>query len=315
MDTLQRLFGFSRPYDGHSPPSGRKSLSASLPNDTAQPVVPSPARNSVQKSSEKAESRTSLSGVRSEGDVSRNRSTIDKTQSTAKQSASRALRGNSVADASLECPPSAPSTSLGHSTPTARTERSPPVPPKDSPKAYGLGPPSSGIPYDARAHGPESGSRATFKPPATPSPLRHEDALNANNSAALASATALRDSASPHGSDAVSSQIAHRSRPSPPRNDSLESRKVSSKMRQSPGVASPSHRGGTSDVTTNGAQAPTFASTNNDRLHRPVASRTLQPVNPLIIQEYILKAKPRRHLRHLNARITKERATILRRSA
>ncbi|KAI6114512.1 hypothetical protein F5141DRAFT_1062900 [Pisolithus sp. B1] len=191
-----------------------------------------------------------------------------------RQSASRTQRGDSVTDAGTERPPSALHASLGNSIPTSLTERSPQVPPKDFPKSYGIGPPSSGTPYDARARGPESGPRPTFKPPIAPSPLRHKGDSHANNSAALASTTALRDSARSQGSDAVSGQTTHPPRPSTSRNDSLESRNVSSEMTRSPGVASPLRRGGTSTVTTNGAQVSGFASTNNGGSHAPgLASR------------------------------------------
>ncbi|KAI6117110.1 hypothetical protein EV401DRAFT_1971578, partial [Pisolithus croceorrhizus] len=233
MDTrnvFDQLFGFSRQQESQRPPPNRKPSSANLSNDTAQPVAPSSAHSSVQKSSDKTENRILPSGVRSQGNVSSSRPAIDKTQSMPRQSASRTQRGDSVTDAGTERPPSALHASLGNSIPTSLTERSPQVPPKDFPKSYGIGPPSSGTPYDARARGPESGPRPTFKPPIAPSPLRHKGDSHANNSAALASTTALRDSARSQGSDAVSGQTTHPPRPSTSRNDSLESRNVSSEM-------------------------------------------------------------------------------------
>ncbi|KAI6158389.1 hypothetical protein EDD17DRAFT_1016264 [Pisolithus thermaeus] len=275
MDTFQRLlFGFSRQQDGQRLPPSRKLSSANLSNDTAQPVAPSSARSSVRMSSETTESRILPSGVHSQGNVSSGRAAIDKTQSMPRQSTSRVRRGNSVADENTEHPPSALPTSFGNSIPTSLTEHSPQVPLEDCPKDYGIEAPSSGTPYDARPHGPESGPRPTFKPPTTPSPLRHEDASRADNSAVLTSTTALRRSGGSHGSDAVSSQTIHPPRPSIHRNDSLESRNISNEMTQSQGVASPLPCGGTSDAITNGAQAQSFAPTNNVRLHRPdLASR------------------------------------------
>ncbi|KAI6123661.1 P-loop containing nucleoside triphosphate hydrolase protein [Pisolithus croceorrhizus] len=187
MGTFQRLLFGSRPQGGHRPPLGRRSTPV---NDTAPPAVQFSARNSVQKSSEKAEGRTSSLGVHSQGNVSSSRSTIDKTQSIAKQPASRTLRGNSATDTNTECSPSPPPTSLGNFIPTPPTERSPHVLPKDLPKAYGTGAPSFGTPYDSRARGPGSELRPTFKPPAAPSPLRHKGVSHADYTTAHASTTA-----------------------------------------------------------------------------------------------------------------------------
>ncbi|KAI6105270.1 hypothetical protein EDD16DRAFT_1586615 [Pisolithus croceorrhizus] len=188
MNTFQRLLFGSRPQGGHRPPPGRKLTPT---NDTAPPAVPFSARNSVQKSSEKPESRTSSPGVHSQGNVSSSRSTTDKTQLIAKQPASRALGGSSATDKNTECPPSAPLASLGNFIPAPITERSPHVLPKDLPKAYRTGPSSSSTPYDSRARGPESELRPTFKPPVAPSPLRHKGASHADYTTSHASTTAL----------------------------------------------------------------------------------------------------------------------------
>ncbi|KAI6107641.1 hypothetical protein EDD16DRAFT_1712153 [Pisolithus croceorrhizus] len=141
-----------------------------------------------------------------------------------RQPASRARRGNSVADVGTDHAPSTVTPSIGSSVPTLFTERSP---------------------HDTRARGPESELRPTFKSPIAPLPLRHKGDSRADDGAALASTTALRDSDRSHGSDAVSSQTNHPPRPSAPRNDSLESRNVSSEMTQPLGVASSLRRGGT----------------------------------------------------------------------
>ncbi|KIK14127.1 hypothetical protein PISMIDRAFT_17525 [Pisolithus microcarpus 441] len=252
MDTFQRLlFGFSRQQDGHESPVGRRSSSANLRNDAVRSAAQPPSHNGVQKSLEKAESRTSPS-----------------------RPPSRTLGGNSMADTNTKLPPSAPPTTPGNSIPASLAERSPHVPPKDFPKAYGIGAPSSATPRDTRARGPESGLRSTFKPPAAPSPLRHKGSSHADNTTVHASSTALRDGANSHESVAVSDQITQPSRPSAPRNNSLESRTVAGEVIQSPRAPSSLRSGSTLTVTTNEVQVSGFASTNNAVLHGPdLASR------------------------------------------
>ncbi|KAI6027808.1 hypothetical protein BKA83DRAFT_2930330 [Pisolithus microcarpus] len=268
MDTFQRL------QDGHGSPVGRRSSSANLRNDAVQSAAQPPSHNGVQKSLEKAESRTSPSGVRSQGNVSSSRSTNDRTQSMAKQPPSRTLGGNSMADTNTKLPPSAPPTTPGNFISTSLAERSPHVPPKDFPKAYGIGAPSSATPRDTRARGPESGLRSTFKPPAAPSLLRHKGSSHADTTTVHASSTALRDGASSHESVAASGQIIQPSRPPVPRNNSLELRTVASEVTQSPRAPSSLRSGSTLTVTTNEVQVSGFASTNNAVLHGPdLASR------------------------------------------
>ncbi|KAI6017899.1 hypothetical protein EDC04DRAFT_474657 [Pisolithus marmoratus] len=310
VSSLDQLLGSStRQQESHyrSPP-GRKSSAASFPNDTAQSATPlptPPTHHSVQRPPEEAESGTSPSGVRSQGSVSGSRSTVDKTQSMEKQSASGTPGRNFVPDTNTERLPSAPLIAPGNSISTSLTDSLPQASPKDFPgadfpKAYGIGPLTSGTSYDARARGPEGGMRSINKMPTVPSPLRRNGTSHADNNAVQASAVAPRNSAGSQF-DTVSGQttqpprsgafIHHnvigeaRGTASLPRNDSQI---VSSQMTQSPGVASSLRGSGTSGATTIRAQGRSSVSLNNAHSHRPnpASRQTTQSQSSIVVSSY-----------------------------